>query len=81
MLLQWSCAAKDTSSRCGAVLQDKYGNVENLLAQANGNIDVGSNAGQSLTELVVTLPLPMSEGQPLVKDWDCLRVRFCTCSK
>lgn len=30
----------------------------------------------SLVEALVSKPLPMRPGLPLVEDWDCLRVRF-----
>jgi hypothetical protein len=50
--------------------------VQNLLEEASGGLGVSGGAGEPLIELVVTEPLLMTKGQPLVKDWDCLRVRF-----
>lgn len=55
------------------LLQEQYGNVQNLLEKASGGLGVSSGAGEPLIELVVTKSLPMPKGQPLVKDWDCLR--------
>ena len=49
--------------------------MQNLLEESSGGLGVSDDAGEPLIELVVTEPLPMPTGQPLVKDWDCLRVR------
>lgn len=49
--------------------------MQNLLEKAGSGLGVSDGAGEPLIELVVTEPLPMPKGQPLVKDWDCLRVR------
>ena len=60
--------------------------MQNLLEKAGSGLGVSDGAGEPLIELVVTEPLPVPKGQPLVKDWDCLRVRLtgthtshCTC--
>jgi len=50
--------------------------VQNLLEKASDGLGVSDGAGDPLIELVVVEPLPVPKGQPLVKDWDCLRVRF-----
>ncbi len=57
------------------LVQEKYGNVQNILEESSGGLGVSGDAGEPLVELVVTECLPMPKGQPLVKDWDCLRVR------
>ena len=46
------------------------------LEEASGGLGVSGGAGEPLIELLVSEPLPRAEGQPLVKDWDCLRVRL-----
>ncbi|KAL0037977.1 hypothetical protein WJX79_008146 [Trebouxia sp. C0005] len=54
------------------LLQEQYGDVQNL-EEASGGLGVSGGAGEPLIELLVSEPLPRAEGQPLVKDWDCLR--------
>ena len=60
----------------GSCVQEKYGGAKNLVMQSNSEVIVRGDAGQHLTELIVTAPLPMEKGQPLVRDWDCLRVNI-----
>ena len=56
--------------------------MQNLLEETSGGLGVSSGEGEPLIETVATEPLPMPKGQPLVKDWDCLRVRLdCTTYK
>lgn len=61
-----------------ATAQAKYGGKEQLLADVTIQSSRDEVKEDSLVEALVSNALPMKQGLPLVEDWDCLRVSFCS---
>lgn len=60
--------------------QGKYGGKEQLLADVTLQFSQNEVQEVSLVEALVSRPLPRRPGLPLVEDWGCLRVSFCSVS-
>ena len=55
--------------------QEKVGHTQEMLAGATNTFStLASSGAEPLLEAVIHSPLYASAGQPLVKDWGCLRV-------
>ena len=68
---------RHTSWSC---LQDKYRDSNLLLPALTASSNGASDVPAPIVEQFVSAPLPRAAGLALVDDWDCLRVRPCSCS-